>query len=69
MSDVRNIIKDWLKEHGYDGLFNDECGCDLNDLMPCDRDCGECQPGYKQPCDCRRGYDFHIRPDKGAVDE
>lgn len=26
--EVKNIIKIFLEENGFDGLFCDECGCD-----------------------------------------
>ena len=46
---VKEIIFDWLKNHGYDGLCDGEdCGCCLADFMPCDEDGGilDCEPGY-----------------------
>ena len=41
---TREIIKKYLEDNKYDGLFNveNECSCLLNDLMPC----GECDAGY-----------------------
>lgn len=38
MPDVREIVTAWLKTNGYDGLCNVdfECGCRIEDLMPCD---------------------------------
>jgi len=52
---VSEIIKAYLREHGYDGLCNPgECGCDIDDLMPCDSPCGgysSCNPAYKVPAD------------------
>jgi len=70
---VREILTDWLKEHGYDGLYCDECGCEIDDLAPCDESCVACRPGYKWPCTCGKPreheYDFYVcptRPPKGT---
>lgn len=45
---VKEIVSDWLKAHGYTGLAGYECGCTLDDLMPCGDgfDIGECEAGY-----------------------
>ena len=44
---IREIVLKYLKENGYDGLCNNDCGCGLNDLMPCDgKSIGECRAGY-----------------------
>ena len=47
------IIAEYLKAHGYDGLCNpdQECGCGLGDLAPCDGVGSECQPAYRHLCD------------------
>jgi len=47
---VRDIIKAYLKEHGYDGLCTDECGCRLDDLIPCE------SGDFNNPLDCVPGY-------------
>ena len=63
---VLEIVRGWLKEHGYDGLCRDECGCGLDDLAPCDcAPYGDCKPAYKKPCtncgqcDCGIGDDCY----------
>ena len=45
----RKIVKDWLVSHGYNCLIGDECGCYVDDLMPCgDGMCPwECRAGHK----------------------
>ena len=44
----KDIIETYLKEHGYDGLANNGCGCDVNDLAPCNGGpCWDCEPAYK----------------------
>ena len=52
---VREIVADWLKEHGYGGLCSgkgcDPCGCSLDDLAPCGGVADECQPAYRNVCD------------------
>ena len=51
MKTVFEIIKDYLIENKYDGLCGDECGCDINDLAPCDGYEGKCTPAYKHECE------------------
>jgi len=45
---VRQIIKTWLKKHGYAGLCNADiqCGCGLNDLFRCEDPSDRCEPAY-----------------------
>ncbi len=47
----REIIRSWLKEHGYDGLCHSECeyGCPTSCLCICDSleiMVDECKPAY-----------------------
>lgn len=50
-STVRQIVVEWLKEHGYDGLYNYECGCSIDNLMLCNEvDVRVCQAGYRVFC-------------------
>lgn len=32
---TKQIVVEWLADHGYDGLANEECGCGLGDFAPC----------------------------------
>ena len=48
---LRQIIEKHLKDNGFDGLCGDECGCQTNELWPCDSpDMDVCRPGYKRIC-------------------
>lgn len=66
MPTVREIVIEWLRQHGYGGLYNPhyecECGCDLADLME-DHTCpaADCRAGVKAPCDCEDEHEYHIR--------
>jgi len=62
---VKEIVRQYLVRHGYDGLYSDllECGCDLADLMPCDGNCHGCIPGYKVE-DQSDEFEFLIAPEK-----
>lgn len=71
---VHDITKQYLEDNGYDGLRNEECGCELSDLAPCyDGVQGDCGAGYKVPCpgpeDCHLDGDcnWHISPNKPEV--
>ena len=72
MSTVKEIVKKYLEENGYGGLWNggeleEPCGCFLDDLIPCGEPCDECQPGYER--ECKEEGEFFgcpcIYPDKG----
>ncbi len=47
MTTIKDIIKTWLKDNGYDGLYDDECGCEIDDLFPCGEPNEHCEAGYK----------------------
>ena len=47
---VKEIIKKYLKENGFDGLAGDSCGCFISDLMPCDNPSPDCSAGHKKSC-------------------
>ena len=46
---IKDIVKKYLLEYGYDGLCNTDidCGCQLSDLIPCD---------YFSAENCRCGF-------------
>ena len=55
-----------LSEAGYDGLCKSECGCENDDLAPCESICNECVPARKAPCDgsceCPKTCKGHMVP-------
>lgn len=63
---VRDILYLYLTKKGFGGLYNPdmECGCQNDDLMPCDDNFRDCIPGYKCKADPMSGYDFMICPTK-----
>lgn len=65
--DIEDIIADWLKEHGYDGLYNEECACPLDDLYPCyGGPCYDCQAGYAGKVELEGEMVDGIGPEKGG---
>lgn len=66
---VKEIVRDGLKAHGYDGLYcylggGDYCFCALDNLIHCDGPIDECVAGYKVDCRCGDNCGFHIGPEK-----
>ena len=60
---VKSIVAAYLRANGYDGLYWEDCGCLLDDLMPCYREGIEhCEPGYMGPCTCGDGCFWHVGP-------
>jgi hypothetical protein len=50
---IKTIVIEWLEKHGYDGLYNDDndnCGCGLDDFMPCQDywDADKCEVAYRK---------------------
>jgi len=58
---VMYIVKQYLKDNGFDGLYNgdDECACVLDDLEPCGNMSSGCHAGYQFPC-IGGEYDFSV---------
>jgi hypothetical protein len=58
---VSSILKTYLTEHGFDGLYSEgRCGCRVDDICG---DCIYCSPGVLKPCpeDCG-DHGWHIGP-------
>ena len=60
---VYEITKKYLIDNGYDGLFTDDCGCLVDDLMPCDGDCSYCEAGYKMSAEEADKLGYEVDPD------
>lgn len=66
---VKEIVAEYLVNHGFDGLSNGNfCSCLVDDLMCCDSDSmRECDAAYRIPCDKSCGNDicdFHMVTEK-----
>ena len=61
----KQIIINYLKVNGYRGLYNYQmdCGCNLDDLIPCAECFDECVPAYEYKCKCENEkHSFHMSP-------
>lgn len=54
--DVKEIVKLWLEQNGYDGLCEEDCGCFLGEFMPCDTPLPSCEPAYQHRSEGEGGY-------------
>ncbi|GAH92514.1 unnamed protein product [marine sediment metagenome] len=64
---VIQIIDKYLRKNGFDGLYNDECGCELDDLAPCESMPNECKPGYKTKTPDGDEEEWIITPQKPSI--
>lgn len=61
---VKEIIKESLRESGHDGLVSGECACVIDDLAPCDEVCVlDCVPGKHTKGKVPEGYSFYLEAD------
>ena len=69
-----DIVKDYLENEGYDGLYANDCGCEVSNLAPCGYLQADCRAGVKFPCPeltaegynedqmCEEGCEWHMGP-------
>jgi len=53
--DVKEIIKKYLKENGFDGLICSDCRCDVDNLVECCCDLidiMDCKPAFRVISEC-----------------
>lgn len=53
---VKQIVKEYLKAQGFDGLCNIDCGCGFDDLMPCCETSEDCEVAMASPDPDDPGY-------------
>ena len=64
---TKEIIEKYLRDNGFDGLYNeDDCACSLDDLVTCGDILIDCEAGHRVPCDCGRSHNFHIAAGLGG---
>jgi len=50
---VKEIVAEYLKQNGFGGLHGEcDCGCFLDDLIPCGEGCDTCEAAYAIPAHC-----------------
>lgn len=66
---VEDIVRDYLRIHGYDGLHDgDDCGCLAGNLAPCGQIGTFCEAGIRLPCPPTCGdHEWHIGPRPPSV--
>ena len=64
--DAKGIIKEYLEKNDYDGLYSEDCGCFISDLIPCGEPFDTCMPGYlgRRVSEMGLGYIDIISPRK-----
>lgn len=65
----KEIIKKYLTENNFNGLVHrGECGCEIDDISPCDEYCLMCEPAYKWYCKkCSNRGDCWISDEYGDM--
>lgn len=66
---ICEIVEAWLVANGYDGLcdYEEECGCGINDLMPCGDPGMCCEAAHKEKTPEGSEFDELFVPGKGEV--
>ena len=66
--DIEEIVETYLRENKFDGLYVDDCACNIDDLFPCGGDGSilDCEPGYRSEFESSE-FDFVIGPKKAGT--
>ena len=67
---VKDIVLDYLKTNGFEGLYLDDCGCRLDDLFACGEIFDDCKSGYAMTCNTcykHNGCEFYHDPKAKCV--
>ena len=60
---VKDMVKQWLTDNGYDGLCSEGCSCGKDDLMPCWGCWAYCVPASIPVCSvCGKKLDHVCQP-------
>ena len=52
VTSVGEIVQEYLRANGYDGLAGENCGCGVDDLFACGENCLDCNPAYHILSNC-----------------
>lgn len=65
MVTVEEIVRAYLIEHGYDGLYSEEggCACRTECLFCCDEIKSDCRAGHLQTVPVNSEYEYMISSD------
>jgi hypothetical protein len=63
---VKEIVKEYLEKNGFDGLCSENCGCGIDNLMPCEKwNIPLCEPAYMLICQGNKKCPLHNRCEGG----
>jgi len=55
---IYEIAAEYMKANGFTALYRDDCGCTLDDFMPCGGECAvDCEVGHANDCTTCAGRD------------
>ena len=60
---LREYVTQRMRRDGYSGLYRDECGCTIDDLMPCETPWETCELGHA----CRCPHEIDIANDRDGT--
>lgn len=69
--ELYKIAIEWLKNNGFDGLCDPsiECGCHIDDFMPCGEPGIHCEAGHQVEAPHDSGVDYFIWPGKAQPED